>query len=242
MQHMYKIQGRAPSLQTIFFLKGVDTVCLSLKPKSCETKFTVTHKLQPSRDKEVSTLTLILLGIRTTHKVDLQCTSAEIVFGTTLRLPGELITISEDNKLSDPSDFVDKLKLQMGKLQPALTRPSVIKTNFPKDLHNCSHVWVRVDAVRKPLQPPYKGPFKVIERKDQYFDVNGKPDSVSSDRVKVAYLDEDLLVNNTKHQVTRRKVKQPSLQHQPVTETKTALRTTRSGRKVHWPKRLVEEI
>ena len=33
-------------------------------------------------------LPLILLGIRTTLKEDLHCTTAELVYGTTLRLPG----------------------------------------------------------------------------------------------------------------------------------------------------------
>ena len=51
-----------------------------------------------------------------------------------------------------------------------------------------SHVFIRVDRVKKPLQPPYNGPFRVIERMDKYFiiDVNGKHDSISIDRLKVA--------------------------------------------------------
>ena len=191
----------------------------------------------------VESLPLVLLGIRTTYKVDLQCTSAEMVFGTTLHLPGELITISETDKLLDSNDFVDKLRMRMGKLQPALTRPSVIKSNIPKDLHNCSHVWVRIDSVRKPLQPPYKGPFKVMERKSKYFvlDVIGKQDSVSIDRLKVAYIDKDFTDMIPKLGPSNKVPKPPGVQKSPVKD-KLNQRKTRSGRKVHWPKRLVEEM
>lgn len=83
----------------------------------------------------------------------------------------------------------------MAQLQPALTRPSVSnKSSYVhKDLNTCTHVWVRTDAVRKPLQAPYKGPFKVIRRTPKYFilDINGEEDSVSLERLKVAYLSED---------------------------------------------------
>jgi hypothetical protein len=33
---------------------------------------------------------MVLLGIRTTFKVDLQSSSAELVYGEPLRIPGEL--------------------------------------------------------------------------------------------------------------------------------------------------------
>ncbi|KER23405.1 hypothetical protein T265_08729 [Opisthorchis viverrini] len=47
--------------------------------------------------------------------------------------------------------------------------------------------------VKRPLQYPYDGPFKVISRKDKYFVIerNGKPDSVSIDRLKVAFIDDE---------------------------------------------------
>ena len=41
---------------------------------------------EPNRWTE--SLPLILLGIRSSHKVDLGCSVAELVFGSTLRLPG----------------------------------------------------------------------------------------------------------------------------------------------------------
>ena len=60
---------------------------------------------------------------------------------------------------------------------------------MPKDLSTCDFVYIRTDSVRKPLQPPYTGPFRVLKRADKHFtvDVKGKSDQVSIDRLKPAY-------------------------------------------------------
>ena len=100
-------------------------------------------------------LPFALLGIRTVPKTDINASVAEMVFGTTLTLPGELISCTKDNSVPDPSNFVEKLKQRMAKLQPVLTRPSSKTFYLDKNINNCSHVWVRVDSVRKPLQAPY---------------------------------------------------------------------------------------
>lgn len=56
-----------------------------------------------------------------------------------------------------------------------------------------------MDTVRKPLQPPYEGPYSVIERHDKYFIVQfpNRKISVSIDRLKPAYiLNDNMLSNN----------------------------------------------
>ena len=42
-------------------------------------------------------------------------------------------------------------------------------------LSTATHVFIRHDAVRKPLQPPYDGPYPVIKGTDKHFtiDING---------------------------------------------------------------------
>ncbi|GBN06878.1 hypothetical protein AVEN_33976-1 [Araneus ventricosus] len=59
-----------------------------------------------------------------------------------------------------------------------------------KDLENCSHVFQRIDRVKKQLESPYEGPFPVIERQDKYItiNINGKHANVSLDRLKPAYI------------------------------------------------------
>ena len=55
-------------------------------------------------------------------------------------------------------------------------------------LQQASHVFLRVDAVKHPLVPPYEGPFSVVSRTDKTFVIlhRGKPVAVSVDRLKPA--------------------------------------------------------
>ena len=135
-------------------------------------------------------LPLVMLGIRSTYKQDLQCTSAELVYGTTLRLPGELISNSAETL--DPATFAGILQKNMRSLQPTPNRTNKTANPFiHKDLAKSTHVFIRNDTVRKPLTPPYNGPFKVIKHnanKTYIIDINGRHDSVSIDRLKPAYL------------------------------------------------------
>ena len=65
-----------------------------------------------------------------------------------------------------------------------------VKTYLPEKLTSCTHVWLRVDRVRSPLEAPYQGPFEVIRRSADTFTilVKSKPQVVSIDRVKPAVL------------------------------------------------------
>ncbi|XP_043212819.1 uncharacterized protein LOC122376896 [Amphibalanus amphitrite] len=67
-----------------------------------------------------------------------------------------------------------------------LTQP-----HMPTDLSTCSHVWLRVDRVRRPLEAPYIGPLRVLRRWDRWYQLelpSGKSDTVSVERLKPAYL------------------------------------------------------
>lgn len=62
---------------------------------------------------------------------------------------------------------------------------------IPPELDRCSHVWLRVDRVRRPLEAPYSGSFKVLQRMAKTFRIelhNGKSDCVSIDRLKPAFV------------------------------------------------------
>ena len=66
-------------------------------------------KAQPQPEQWTDALPLVLLGIRTALKDDLHCTTAELVYGTSLRLPGEFFAPSKDDNV-DPVSYVAKLK------------------------------------------------------------------------------------------------------------------------------------
>ncbi|CAI2738189.1 unnamed protein product [Dicrocoelium dendriticum] len=191
-------------------------------------------------------LPLVLLGLRTTFKADLGCSAAELVYGTTLKLPADLVQPIDFNAL-DPSNFVHRLRSSMRELHFTATRAQTNKCYIPKDLTTCSHVWLRNDAVRRPLQPPYEGPFEVIARTEKHHMINrnGKVDVVSVDRLKPAYIEQPCEKQSTGSKNTI--CTQESSKHfenDPQSSTseakpkETSTRQTRSGRKVHFPDRL----
>lgn len=147
-------------------------------------------KAQRSPNHWVESLPLVLLGIRTALKNDMQCSAAELVYGTTLRLPGEFD--SEDKTELDPLTYAARLKSTMQTLRatPVRNQPQQ-RVHVCKELTSCTHVFIRNDAVRKPLQQPYSGPYKVLQRTAKHFtvDINGRHDTVSLDRLKPAHME-----------------------------------------------------
>ncbi|CAH8821528.1 unnamed protein product [Trichobilharzia szidati] len=136
-------------------------------------------------------LPLVLLGIRNALKTDAGCTTSELVYGTTLRLPGEFVSPSSFPPVVDHSSYVSRLTNAMRSVKPAPLRPQSIDVFVHPCLKTSSHVFVRRDSVRRPLEPPYDGPYKVIKRTDKFFvlDKKGREDTVSIDRLKPAYLE-----------------------------------------------------
>ena len=142
----------------------------------------------------MSNLPLVLLGLRTTIRKDADCCPADAVFGCQLRLPGDLLHNPGNPHLSaDLVPFVADLKASMSRLRPLLPvrRSSRGQDFIPQSLASVSHVFLRVDAVRRPLTAPYDGPFPVLELGPKTFRIlkNNKEVVVSIDRLKPAFLD-----------------------------------------------------
>nr|XP_037289054.1 uncharacterized protein LOC119181917 [Rhipicephalus microplus] len=117
----------------------------------------------------VEALPFVLLGVRTALKADIGCCSAELVYGTTLRLPGEFFTTSKDENVYGNADYAVRLRDIMSKLRAVPPRPPAARPVYvDRELSSCSHVFVRHDAVQPPLRPPHDGPFKVLRRADKH--------------------------------------------------------------------------
>eukprot|EP00794_Sanderia_malayensis_P005012 gene5012-biopygen4078 len=125
-------------------------------------------KAQPDTTKWTELIPLILLMIRSTIKTDITCSPADLVFGTTLRLPGQFFDTDNSENL-DPSSYADRLCYAMQCLSGVPLRTQSTSSHLPADLMKCTHVFVRHDAIRKPLQTPYDGPCRVLDRHEKPF-------------------------------------------------------------------------
>ena len=198
-------------------------------------------KAQLLPDAWMDSLPLILLGIRTAVKEDISSTAAEMVYGTTLRLPGEFFTTSHLNPLPDPSNLVSRLRTHFKSIRPSPPRPTQWNSNIPHGLSTATHVFIRHDAVRKPLRPPYDGPYRILKRTDKHFTIanNIRNDTVSIDRLKPAHLDIEQHEPSQTHTTTHLP-SQPT--PPPPTPTPPTTRCTRSGRHVHFPQYLSRHV
>ena len=127
--------------------------------------------------------------------------------------------------------------------QPIAPRQTQRSSHISDRLSTATHVFIRHDGVRKPLQPSYDGPFPVISRTDKHFTISmhGRNDTVSIDCLKPAHLYSSS--STPVHSHTTVSSPSPS-QHAniPPTTTPTSTRTTRSGRRVHFPTYLSRNV
>ena len=137
-------------------------------------------------------LPTVLLGIRCIPD-DTGISPFVSVIGKMPLTPASLINSSSSSSISH-SDFVQKFTQYMKQMDfrhiPEIHHSS--KASYvPEALKTCSHVWVRVDRVRRPLEAPYTGPFKVNARSTKTFTIqlpSGDSSVVSIDRLKPANL------------------------------------------------------
>lgn len=187
----------------------------------------------------VESLPLVLLGIRSAFKEDLQSSSAELVFGEPLRLPGEFFSHETTGYTTDITDFSARMKKFAENIRPVPTQHHAkYKIFVYKDLATCSHVFLREDALRGSLQPAYTGPHEVLKRGAKYFqvDVKNKSVTVSIDRLKPAYLLSTDPIQPSRDNLSSDSIPSDTVTPpQPHTHDPTVTRTTRSGRKVRFP-------
>ncbi|VDP57735.1 unnamed protein product [Schistosoma mattheei] len=138
-------------------------------------------------------------SIGTSFKVDNQCSAAEIVYGTTLRLPGEFFTPRSRNDLGK-SDYVERLSEYIRTWPTVSARIQHRQVAFTRELSTCSHVCIQVDSVRKPLQQPYEGTFLMISRHKMTSKVyrHDRVEVVSIDCPKPAYVHNSVVTDKSR--------------------------------------------
>ncbi|VDL95640.1 unnamed protein product [Schistocephalus solidus] len=92
-------------------------------------------------------LPLVLLGIRSTLKSDLDCSIAELVFGATARLPGEMISPSLRGVVGDSTKLLHRLPQLTQTISPVPPRPPFSESYVEKYLAKCSHILLRCDQM-----------------------------------------------------------------------------------------------
>ncbi|GFX83727.1 retrovirus-related Pol polyprotein from transposon 412 [Trichonephila clavipes] len=115
---------------------------------------------------------IILLGIQTSVKEDLQSYCSEIVYGSNLRLPSDRNDVSSIPFCDNNS--ITNLCNRMQQLNPMAT--SALHSSFTTII--TSYLF-KNDRVQPPLHQPYTGPHKVLSRTDKTntIDVNGRKTS-----------------------------------------------------------------
>ena len=127
----------------------------------------------------------VLLGIRSAPKEDSAVSSAEMVYGSPLNLPGQFLEASDPFEES----FIQDLRTKMKRCTPPQTNhhnKSPPIPFVPEALSKVDFVFVRKDGYVSPLSPLYEGPFRVASRSEKSFKlhIGSTIETVSIDRLK----------------------------------------------------------
>ena len=109
----------------------------------------------------VIALPWVMLGIRTAPKENLNGSTAEMMFGSTLTVPGEFISPTHRQRDAPTTEFLPTNTEFHGNSKCASI----------KSLDTAAFVFVRVDWHKTPLCRPYEGPFRVIRKGDKTFTI-----------------------------------------------------------------------
>jgi hypothetical protein len=98
-------------------------------------------------------LPLVLLGICTAFKEDLQASVAELVYSEPQRIPGKLLALGTNPR--DPALLISELRRHMARLRPVLAARHASPATFVhSELEKCTHVFLCQNATRRALEPP----------------------------------------------------------------------------------------
>lgn len=189
----------------------------------------------------IQELPWVLLGIRTAPKEDLGCSSAEMVYGAPLTVPGDFLP--SQGKYTATDLHLRQLRDQVRSFVPVPTsQHGAVSTSVPANLQQAKFVFICRDAHCTPLQRPYEGPIKVIQPCPKTFqvDIGGETKTISVDRLKPAHTEPGYSTQVTELRCYGRPHQPPQpLSTIPTPNTHNTLqqRCMRSGQQVKLPQR-----
>lgn len=205
-------------------------------------KNALTARLSTNSDwaEELST---VLLGLRAACRADTGISTAEMVYGAAIRLPGDFFHI-ENRNITDDHVYLGKLRQIISRIRPHSRAESDARKIFvSKSLKSCTHVFIRNDVLKKSLCPAYDGPYPVLSRNDKIFKIKlpNRIIQVSIDRLKPAYiLNEENNFSNSSCLDNKIEVKSNDINSKAVTKPLPLVtKTTRCGRHVKQPVRFL---
>ena len=155
---------------------------------------TIKTAIMARKQNWLKALPIVLLSLRNIP-TEAGFTPSTAVTGSSVLYPRPLVdNTTEDNFTSSTVRelAVEMSKINFDKLSEGRLH-STPKTYEPDDLRTCTHVWIRIDRVRRPLEAPYSGPHEVYKRFPKYFKIitnSGDHQNVSIDRLKPVHAGE----------------------------------------------------
>lgn len=124
----------------------------------------------------------VLLSLRATPKEDSNVSSAEMLYGAPILLPGQ-IQLGPEPPAATFNQSNRKLPFS---IPTRRLHPEPAPLNIPAHLLPAEFVYIRRGGASPPLTPAYVGPFKVVARSPKFFsvDLGSRIEVVSVDRLK----------------------------------------------------------
>ena len=135
-------------------------------------------------------LPYVLLGWRNTPSKTTSTSPAQLLFGSSITMPNELVELSSNTTLAE----LDQARNHFLSLDsnPEFSASHSYKPFVPRDLHNATHIWIR-KSTDTSLSPRYSGPYRLlnIENNVAYVNIDGIEQTISVSRIKPAFFLQD---------------------------------------------------
>lgn len=180
----------------------------------------------------LDSLPIVLLGLRAIAN-ESGFAPFTAVTGSNIYIPRMFTdTTNEVEFTSDNIQHLAKLMASLDFQELSAGRHHASPKSFvPSDLKDCSHVWLRIDRVRRALEAPYSGPYFVVKRFEKFFvikDSTGKDITVSINRLKPACIVKSTNLKSSEPGVSETSPKKGSL-------TRTSSIKLKSTQDEAWP-------